>query len=342
VTGKVLPSVAVVIPTSGKRAETLAVCIGRVLEDPAATEVVVAADVPAHEPLPVVPRDPRVKVLRVPAGLSRGADRGQRARDLAVGRATTEVILALDDDVVAARGLVTAHASRHARTHDLVVMGYTPVAQSGLELRNRPAARYFGCTYEDACRRFDLLPRTTLEGFWGLHFSVRRLDWLRVRGARRLSCRYHDDLEHGLLLARAGLQGTFDRSLRAEHRYRRTLRELSADSEAAASDRLKLHSLYPHEVPYPRSPQRRVAARIALGTVGTLASQDAAWRPMRGAIVVAVYTAEALRARRAADLLVRILCRIAFERSLRHTGVAAEPAPGPGVALVPSPPRDPP
>ena len=63
-----LPSVAVVIPTSGKRAETLAVCIGRVLEDPAATEVVVAADVPPHEPLPVVPRDPRVKVFRVPAG----------------------------------------------------------------------------------------------------------------------------------------------------------------------------------------------------------------------------------------------------------------------------------
>ena len=84
------------------------------------------------------------------------------------------MILALDDDVVAARGLVTAHASRHARTHDLVVMGYMPVAQSGLELRHRPAARYFGCTYEDACRRFDFLPRTMLEGFWGGHFSVRR------------------------------------------------------------------------------------------------------------------------------------------------------------------------
>jgi hypothetical protein len=312
-----LPTVAVVVPTAGRRPEALLRSLEAVLDDPATTEVVVAADVGPDEPLPEVPRDARVRAVRVPAA-SQGLDeRGERAREWAISCVTSEVVLALDDDVVAEPGLVTRHASRH-QSGGLVVVGYMPTAHSNLAPRWRLAARYYSRSYEEACSRFESCPGGILEALWGGNFSVRRSDWLAAREAGARFGGYHGDLALGLRLARAGLVGTFDRSLRGEHQYRRTLKGLSADREASAAARVRLHAAYPDEVTAPGAHPRRPAARLVLDLATFVASTRGGWRALRQLLVIAAYAAEAVRLRLVADLLVRLLCRTAFERSLRR------------------------
>ena len=253
-----LPTVAVVVPTVGRRPDELLASLRSVLADSATAEVVVAADVGPDEPLPAVSRDPRVRTVRVPVSADELHAGEGRARDWAVGCATAEVVLALDDDVVPEPGLVTGHASRHCSS--VVVVGYMPVAHSGLPLRFRPAARYYSRSYELACRRFEHDRGAVLAGLWAGNLSVRRSDWPPGDGA---GSGYHGDLALGLRLAGRGLVGTFDRSLRAEHRYRRTLRALAADQEASAAARLRLHAAYPDAVaaPVALSDRRPVAGR---------------------------------------------------------------------------------
>src|SRR3954463_12017262 len=177
---RALPTVAVVVPTAGRRRHDLLRSLESILHDPATTEVAVAAAAPADEPLPEVPRDPRVRTVRVPRGTDDSDERGERAREWAVSCATSEVVLALDDDVVAEPGLVTRHASRH-RSRGIVVVGYMPVAQSGLALRWRPAGRYYSRSYEATCSRYEMRLGEILKSLWGGNLSIRRSDWLRAR-----------------------------------------------------------------------------------------------------------------------------------------------------------------
>jgi len=313
-----LPTVAVIIPTGGQRPELLSACVRAVLEDSGTTEVLISADLQPDEPLPALPHDPRITVLRVPAVSTARDERGQRARDFAVGHAHADVVLALDDDVVAAPGLVSAHALHHTLAQDLVIVGYMPVAWFALSARWRPAARYYSRSYEAACSKLEKHPSDVLTGLWGGNVSLRRVQWLRVRESHRIFGGYHGDLEFGLRLAHAGLQGIFDRNLRAQHCYRRTVYDLSTDQENAAAARVRLHRAYPAHVPFPRVRPSSPAARLALSATSKLAAADVAWRPLRRAIIVAVYTAEALKVSGSADLLVRLLCRTAFVRSLNR------------------------
>jgi hypothetical protein len=311
-----LPTVAVVLPTAGRRPEELLRSLRSVLADPATTEVVVAADIGAEVPLPEVPADPRVRVVRVPDAAEPSDERGERAREWAVASATADVVLGLEDDVVAGAGLVTGHASRHRAARG-VVAGYVPVVQAGLALRWRPAARYYSWVYERACSRFERAPSTVLDGLWGGNVSVRRLDW-PARDDDGASGGYHGDLALGVRLARAGLVGTFDRSLRAEHHYRRSLGELAADQEASAAGRLRLHTAYPDVVPAPDPRPRAALPRLVVGPTAAAARTDAGWWAVRRALVGAAYAAEAARLPRVADLVVRLLCRTAFARGLRR------------------------
>jgi hypothetical protein len=60
--------------------------------------------------------------------------------------------------------------------------------------------------------------------------------------------RGHEDREFGLRCVRHGLTGVFDRSLRAEHQYRRTLRGFRADGQHSGAYRVRLHEAYPDVV----------------------------------------------------------------------------------------------
>ena len=165
------------MPTAGRRPDELRRSLRIVLEDPSTTQVVVAADVGANGPLPKVPSDKRVRVIRVPADTGTPDERGQRAREFALEYAEADVVLALDDDVLPERGLVTGHALQHAGAEGTVVVGYMPVSWHDLPFRWRPAARYYSRSYEAACSRFEVCPGAILEGLWGGNFSVRRADW---------------------------------------------------------------------------------------------------------------------------------------------------------------------
>src|SRR3954471_23339979 len=115
-------SVTVVVPTIGRA--RLADVIVAVLADDATTEVVVVAD-----------RD-RSAVEAIVATVARGGapvvvvdgpGRGPAAaREAGVDRASGDVVVLLDDDVVPASGLVSAHRAAHVGSERLVVVGPMP------------------------------------------------------------------------------------------------------------------------------------------------------------------------------------------------------------------------
>ena len=290
-----VPSVSVVVPTAGRRPDELRRSLRIVLEDPSTTQVVVAADVGANGPLPKVPSDKRVRVIRVPADIGTPDERGQRAREFALEYVEADVVLALDDDVLPERGLVTGHALQHAGAEGTVVVGYMPVSWHDLPFRWRPAARYYSRSYEAACSRFEVCPGAILEGLWGGNFSVRRADWSAAAEATRTSGGYHGDFVLGLEFARAGLEGRFDRSLRAQHRYLRSLTDLEADHEASASARLRIHAAYSGAIPVPGSRPRRLSSSLALTFTTAVAATERGWQILRRALIVAAYAAEAIR-----------------------------------------------
>src|SRR3712207_6423264 len=121
----VRPRVSVVIPTYNRR-DRLERAVRPLLSDPGTHEVVVVVDGSrdgSYELLCDLAReDSRVKALFIE---NRGA---MGARYAAAERATGDVLLILDDDEVAAPGLVTGHAAHHLENEPIIVVGYTPTA----------------------------------------------------------------------------------------------------------------------------------------------------------------------------------------------------------------------
>lgn len=100
------------------------------------------------------------------------------ARNAAAQWATGDVVLSLDDDQIAAPGLVGAHLAAHERYGDVVVQGSVPLA-AGFDRRGASLA------YERSRARAmrasgdrQLLSRN----LWAGNFSVRRQTWSRVGG----------------------------------------------------------------------------------------------------------------------------------------------------------------
>ena len=122
-----LPSVSVVVPTYN--GVTLLERILRPLsEDPATTEVIVVIDGSRDGSKELVDRlareDPRLRSVLI----ENSGDMG--ARDVGARAATGEIVLFVDDDVLADPGLVSGHARRHAEAGADIVLGYMPVVAS--------------------------------------------------------------------------------------------------------------------------------------------------------------------------------------------------------------------
>src|SRR6476646_3695706 len=104
-TSETIGSVTVVVPTIGRA--RLADLVAAVLADEATSEVVVVADRDRAAVEAIV-----ATVARGPAPVAGvdGPGRGPAAaRQRGIERATGDLVVLLDDDVVPARGLVTAH-----------------------------------------------------------------------------------------------------------------------------------------------------------------------------------------------------------------------------------------
>jgi glycosyltransferase involved in cell wall biosynthesis len=188
--------------------------------------------------------EPRLAaVVQANAGIS-------AARQAGAERATGEVLLFLDDDVVPEPGLAARHGERHAGVGDLVVHGYMPNEWRQLPPGRRGIGLIYRRAYERTCAHYEREPDHVLLGFWAGNFSMRREQALRVGLASRVpsGIGYQDDREFGIRCHRAGLRGRFDRALRADHRYERGLAAFRRDSRRQGRDRCVIHELHPDVV----------------------------------------------------------------------------------------------
>jgi glycosyltransferase involved in cell wall biosynthesis len=318
------PAVSVVMPTYRRR-DMLPRVLAPLLGDPAVAEVLVVIDGARDgslEYLQAVAADhPRLRPLFVS---NRGA---VGARDAGAEAATSEVLLFLDDDVVASTGLAAGHARHHETGAGRVVIGWMPVAAS-----TRPAGypvELYSDWYDEQIADYERNPDAILLNLWAGNVSLRRSDWARVRfSSTEFSMSYNADRDFGLRCLRAGLTGVFDRSLRAEHLYERTSEQFLRDARSSGEGQWLIHQRHRDIVgplpddaferglpPAARRPIRLVrrprlgaatdrAGRIGLEIAGRIGARR--WERRLGILLTRVHqqraaTLAARRARRAHD-----------------------------------------
>jgi hypothetical protein len=234
-----MPTVSVIVPTY-RRSESLAGCLQPLLEDPATTELIVVVDGNDEDAANVVRSlasvDKRAILVLVPHGGKRHA--------LAAGleKATAEIVLLIDDDVVSGAGLVSGHAQRHHATEGLVVVGYMPCWDAPLGEGVARLTRSYAVEYEEHCSQYEKDPSLVLPKLWGGNVSLRRSDCIVV-GFTPWSYR-HEDQEFGLRCLRTGLSGVFDRKLHAQHHHTRDASHFLAEARAFAAGTACLHERF--------------------------------------------------------------------------------------------------
>lgn len=237
------PTVSVIVPTHN-RAAGLAEVVGPLLDDEAATEVLVVVDGSRDGSLGLLERmavaDDRLRPLFVEHGGK------QAACEAALDLATGEVVLLVDDDVVARPGLVSGHARHHGAGSGLVVVGYMPAP---LPARRRPGdapAFLYAAEYEEHCSQIEVNPDLILLGLWGGNVSLRRSDCEAVGlDSPDFPDLYHEDQDFGIRCLEAGLRGVFDRSLAATHLHRRSAAAFLADARSQGAGQWLVHRLHP-------------------------------------------------------------------------------------------------
>ncbi|MFT3863141.1 MAG: glycosyltransferase family 2 protein [Solirubrobacterales bacterium] len=231
------PSIAVVLPTYNRR-DRLPDVIDPLLAETDLDELIVVVDGCADGSIELVEgyagRDSRV----VPHLIE---NRGlARARLAGAERASADIVLTTDDDVVAAPGLVGGHARHHVDGRRLIVIGYMPVAPRPMRPGEFPRGLY-AREYERTTRRWEAAPETILETFWAGNFSIRREDYLALASAvEGIDLPYHEDREFGLCCREQGLEAEFDRSLRATHEYERSPEQFLRDARNSAAGLLAI------------------------------------------------------------------------------------------------------
>jgi hypothetical protein len=166
------------------------------------------------------------------------------ALEAGVRRASGEVVVLLDDDVLPGEGYATAHRNRHAARRGLVVMGAMPVRPPD----GRPdiATTFYAREYDAHCDALASGERPVLDGLWMGNVSLRRADCLRIGlASSRFDGRYFEDRELGFRLADAGLEGVFDPSIAAVHLHRRTDGAFLRDARRQGAGQALLHRLHP-------------------------------------------------------------------------------------------------
>lgn len=310
-----LPTVSVVVPTYRRR-DNLAAVLRPLLDDPALTEVVVVVDGSDDGSMQLLEdlarTDPRVRPLWTP---NRG---GAAARQTGIDAATGDVVLLLDDDVVAEPGLVTGHARHHRDADDLVVVGYMPTRMPEPGARGRFATRLYAEEYLSVCAAYEADARNVLLRLWGGNVSARRSTLARVPyEAGAFARTNHSDRDFGLRCLAAGLRGVFDRSLAATHEHVRPLPAFLRDARRQGAGRALLHSAHA-DVLGPLDPDDTLAGLP--GPVRALVRLDR-HRGLRavvgGALTLVARVASRLGAERVEVAAAKVLRRLATRQGMR-------------------------
>src|SRR4051812_41761771 len=223
-------TVSVVMATYNRR-RLLPEVLDPLLADPAALEVVVVVDGCEDGSIEYLREraeaEPRLRPLLI---ANRGAVRAQQA---GVEAARGDVVLVIDDDVLAAPGLVSGHARHHEREDGLVVVGYMPTERPAQRRAGSFTSELYHDVYEFRCRGWETDADNVLKGLWGGNVSVGRAALLANGGiGGGLVLPYHYDWELGLRLRAAGLKGRFDRSLAARHLHERSYAAFRREARA--------------------------------------------------------------------------------------------------------------
>ena len=311
------PTVSVVMPTFGRR-DGLAQILRPLLADSGALEIVVVVDGSRDGSLELLEglsaHHPRLR----PLWTENGGE--MRARQAGVEAARGEVVLLLDDDVLAGPGLAAGHARAHAGGPGRVVLGYMPVRLPERRDGANFASFLYQQEYERACERYERNPDTVLGDLWAGNLSLCRTDAVAVGlPSREFSERYHPDRELGLRLRAHGLQGRFDRGLRAEHLHARGPAAWLRDARSQGRAAVQLHRLHGGALG-PLDPGRFEAglpapARWTLA----LARRPRARRPLETALERAIADLGRSGALRAQEACARLARRVAQQSGALET-----------------------
>lgn len=322
-------TVSVVVPTHQRR-EAVADVVNHVLADQDALELVVVVDGSTDGTIEWLEsqraRHARLRpIYRQKGGVA-------AARQCGAEAASGDVVLFLDDDVVARPGLVAGHARHHEMMPRRLVAGYMPNPWAALPPGRRGIARVYRAAYEAACARYEQDPQAILLGFWAGNFSMRRDDCLKVRLDTPLLARdaREEDREFGLRCLRAGMSAVFDRQLRAEHLYQRDLAAFRSDCRRNGYFRPAIRRLHEDLLSadggegrgWP-SPHERVGRSLplALRHVWPFLARDPAFPVFSRLLALCFRVAVRARDLRFETLAVRALASLETQRGVLQGGV---------------------
>lgn len=305
------PTVSVVVPTRN-RAHGLARVLDAVLADPSTAEVVVVDDRSTDGTAAVIDelrrRDARVRSVRGEGG---GA---AAARQLGLEAATGDIVLMLDDDVVAGRDLVSRHRDVHRRNGEVpvVVVGYMPTARPPVRRRGQFATFLYAAEYDAHVEGWEQGRSALLRSLWSGNVSAPRDTWLAV-GVHDPAYPpvNHNDRDLGLRMEQQGVHAVFDRSLAAVHAHHRTMDQFLRDAHRQGAGRVLLHHRHGDRAPFDLDSLTEglpaPARRLVLA-----ADRRAVRRPVEAALRGTVRAAGAVHAWRVEDAAAKVLRRIAL------------------------------
>lgn len=234
-------TLGVVVPTYNRSALLLSV-VTSVLEDRAVDQVVVVNDgsTDATEEVCASLSAQHARVLVIHQD---NAGEGA-ARAAGVRASTCDIVLLLDDDVLASQGLGAAHLAYHERgPKRLVVLGSMDIVRGRPRRRGQFPALLYQQDYERMCQRYISDQREILDNLWAGNFSARRevlLDAVEVP----TWLPYHQDQVLGWNLRSLGCRAIFDPELRATHCYERSGDAFFREAARKGSAKAMLAQLY--------------------------------------------------------------------------------------------------
>lgn len=235
--------------------------------DPASFEVVVVADGSTDGTLELV------EAFRAPFTV-RGAWQENAGRASAANRAVAlaraELLILLDDDMIAAPGLVAAHVAAHAGGEPRFVMGPAPIAPPA---RPSPFLRYMATTRNEHYARLAEPGRVFhVRDLYSGNASVRR-DVLVGAGGFDEAYRTYggEDVDLALRLEQAGVAFAFCPEALASEAYEKTFRELASDMVEEGRNAVRLAVRHPQAAagqqfaePWPQPAWWKAARRALL------------------------------------------------------------------------------
>lgn len=302
------PSLSAVIATYG-RPELLPTVLDALLADPYPIEVVVVVDgCPrgSYELLTgLAATKPRLRpVWQENSGAA-------VARATGVAHATGEVVLLLDDDVLAGPGLAAGHARAHAGRTGLVVVGALDTVPPPRRAPGDVTTLLYAEDYDRARDRYQRDPGSVLSHLWAGNMSLRRVDALRVGLAAGHRLHRHNDQEFGLRCVRAGLTGVFDPALVGRHLHVRGLGSFARQAWQAGAARRQLGGWYPDLF---RDSDPRAGLPAAIRYAVTLAAAPGAHRLTRPALGHGLRLAGSVRLWPLETALARLLRQVELLR----------------------------